>query len=46
MKKLLMAALLAVLGFAFAAGQITVWTHFGGPELDFLKAQALSLIHI
>ncbi len=40
MKKLLMAALVLVVGLAAAAGEITVWTHFGGPELEFLKTQA------
>ncbi|GEM90706.1 sugar ABC transporter substrate-binding protein [Oceanithermus desulfurans] len=40
MKKLWMAALVLLMGVAMAAGQITVWTHFGGPELEFLKDQA------
>ncbi len=34
--------LLMLAGFAFAAGKVTVWTHFGGPELEWLKAQAAS----
>jgi arabinogalactan oligomer/maltooligosaccharide transport system substrate-binding protein len=34
-------ALLALgLSLALAQGKITVWTHFGGPELEWLKAQA------
>ncbi len=34
-----LATLLLLFGLAFA-GKITVWTHFGGPELEWLKAQA------
>lgn len=28
------------LSLALAQGKITVWTHFGGPELEWLKEQA------
>jgi len=39
MKKWLLA--LGLLGgLALAQGKITVWTHFGGPELDWLKKEA------
>ncbi len=37
--KRFLAVLALTLGLAFAA-KITVWTHFGGPELEWLKAQA------
>jgi hypothetical protein len=37
-------ALLALgLPVALAQGKITVWTHFGGPELEWLKAQGQDL---
>ncbi|WP_038048233.1 sugar ABC transporter substrate-binding protein [Thermus caliditerrae] len=39
MKKAL-AVLALGLSLALAQGKITVWTHFGGPELEWLKAQA------
>lgn len=39
MKKILLALSIAMLGQASAA-TITVWTHFGTTELDWLKAQA------
>lgn len=39
MKKALTILSLALLGQASAA-TLTVWTHFGGPELDWLKSQA------
>ncbi|WP_337845711.1 maltose ABC transporter substrate-binding protein [Thermus sp.] len=39
MKRWLTATLLG-LGLALAQGKVTVWTHFGGPELEWLKAQA------
>ncbi len=32
--------LILALGLALAQGKITVWTHFGGPELAWLKSQA------
>lgn len=35
-----LAVLALGLSLALAQGKITVWTHFGGPELEWLKAQA------
>lgn len=41
MKKGLMLALAAAaMSFAAAQGSLSVWTHYGGPELEWLKAQA------
>lgn len=39
MKRWLTATLLG-LGLALAQGKVTVWTHFGGPELEWLRVQA------
>ena len=41
MRKGIFVLLAGLLGVAFAA-KVTVWTHFGGPELEWLKAQAAS----
>lgn len=38
--KRLVAVLALGLSLVLAQGKITVWTHFGGPELEWLKAQA------
>ncbi|MDX2006582.1 MAG: maltose ABC transporter substrate-binding protein [Meiothermus sp.] len=35
-------AALALAGSAMAQGKLTVWTHYGGPELAWLKATAAS----
>ena len=35
-----LAVLALGLSLALAQGKITVWTHFGGPELEWLKEQA------
>ncbi len=32
----------ALFGFVFAQGTVTVWTHFGGPELQWLQSAAQS----
>lgn len=40
MKRSLLAVAVLAMGLAMAQGKITVWTHYGGPELTWLKQQA------
>lgn len=42
MRKVLLTLFLALFGSVFAQGTITVWTHFGGPELQYLQSSAQS----
>lgn len=37
MRKGWLIALVVAMGMALAQGKVTVWTHFGGPELEWLK---------
>ncbi|WP_027892462.1 maltose ABC transporter substrate-binding protein [Calidithermus chliarophilus] len=40
MRKGWLVALGVVMGLAMAQGKLTVWTHYGGPELEWLKKTA------
>jgi len=40
MKKALFVVAIAFMGLAMAQGKLTVWTHYGGPEVTWLKEQA------
>ncbi|MER3483803.1 MAG: maltose ABC transporter substrate-binding protein [Meiothermus sp.] len=40
MKKALFVAALAAMSLGMAQGKLTVWSHYGGPELAWLKDQA------
>jgi arabinogalactan oligomer/maltooligosaccharide transport system substrate-binding protein len=40
MKKALLIAAMAALSLGLAQGKLTVWTHYGGPEVAWLKDQA------
>lgn len=42
MRKVLVTLFFALFGAVFAQGTITVWTHFGGPELAWLQSAAQS----
>ncbi|MER3480143.1 MAG: maltose ABC transporter substrate-binding protein [Meiothermus sp.] len=40
MRRSLLAVAVLAMGLAMAQGKLTVWTHYGGPELTWLKQQA------